>query len=151
MTDDSQGTASEGADSATDRSGPDREQLTLTVRSGLLDTWERQAEMAKLDIDEFVERMVEAGRMSVNVQPTVEDGPSAVDDGSPAMTEEHVADEIRSQLRHEEYRSWDDLVEAIAGELERHVEDALAEMQADGEVRYSGLHGGYRLVEEDER
>jgi hypothetical protein len=100
--------------------------------------------MAKLELDEFVERMVEAGRMSVNVQPTV-------DDGSPAMTEEHVADEIRSQLRREEYRSWDDLVEAITGELEHHVEDALAEMQADGEVRYSGLNGGYRLVEEDER
>ncbi|WP_121821172.1 DUF5805 domain-containing protein [Halostella salina] len=143
MTDDSQGTASDGDGSVTDRSGPDREQVTLTVRSGLLETWERQAEMAKLDLDEFVERMVEAGRMSVNVQPDT--------DSSPAMTEEHVTDEIRSQLRREEYRSWDDLVEAITGELERHVEDALAEMQADGEVRYSGLHGGYQLVEEDER
>lgn len=135
-----------GEDAADEEANPtpNRETVELNVRPGLLATWRKQARMAKLDLDEFVERMVEAGRMSVNVQPT-DVGSSA------AMTTDDIAEEVRDQLRTEEYCSWEELLDAVSGKLEENLERALSDLQEEGVVRYSGLHGGYVLVEEEHR
>lgn len=127
-----------------DRSEPDRETVELAVRSHLLSAWQRQADQAKLSLSAYLVHMVEAGRMSVTMQPAV------TEDTQSTMTAEEVADHIREELEHDEYVSWDELVETFVDDLERTVEDALSDLQDDGVVRYSGLHGGYQLTDREE-
>jgi ribosomal protein L17 len=50
-------------------------------------------------------------------------------------------------LDDEEYLSWDELVEALTGDIESRLEDALQDLQSDDDVRYSGRHGGYARVD----
>jgi hypothetical protein len=133
-------TAEHDAEAAEPDSGG--ETIEVEVPANLLRAWEHQASKAKLSVSEYVVRMTEAGRMSVQMQP-------ASGGDAAAMSVEQLTDEVVEQLRHEEAVSWDQLVDAISKNLEEQLEDALDRLQEDDVVRYSGLKGGYRLVEED--
>jgi hypothetical protein len=125
-----------------DSGGTGGETIDVEVPANLLRAWEHQADKAKLSVSEYVVRMTEAGRMSVQMQP-------ATGGEAAAMSVEQLTDEVVEQLRHEEAVPWDQLVDAISKNLEEQLEEALARLQEDDVVRYSGLKGGYRLVEED--
>jgi hypothetical protein len=131
-----------GESGSSDRATSGGETIEVEVPANLLRAWEHQASKAKLSVSEYVVRMTEAGRMSVQMQP-------ASGGDAAAMSVEQLTDEVVEQLRHEEAVSWDQLVDAISKNLEEQLEDALERLQADDVVRYSGLKGGYRLVEED--
>jgi hypothetical protein len=123
--------------------GASGEVLELSVPQNLLRAWEHQAEQAKLSVSEYVVRMTEAGRMSVQMQP------AGGDESGAAMSVEQLTDEIVDELRHENAVAWEQLVDAISRNLEERMEEALGRLQEDDVVRYSGLEGGYHLVEED--
>lgn len=124
--------------------GPGGETIEITVPPNLLGAWEHRAESAKLTLSEYVVRMAEAGRMSVQMQPE-----NVADETGAGLSVDQLADEVVDHLRREDAVSWDDLVGTIARGLEEDVEAALEGLQEDDVVRYSGLDGGYRLVDDE--
>lgn len=109
--------------------------VEIAVEPNQKAVWQNQAEQAKLSLSEYVVTMVETGRMSVRMEPSNQ-GPGT----------EELEDRVRAVLREDQYLSWDELVETLSREFEENVEGALQKLQADDEVRYSGLHDGYTLV-----
>jgi hypothetical protein len=122
----------------------DGEPVEIRVPPNLLAAWEHRAETAKLSLSEYVVRMAEAGRMSVQMDPSAVGG-----DAGTAMTVEQLTDDVVERLRHEDAVSWEQLLESISSNLEGNLEEALERLQEDDVVRYSGLEGGYKLVEDD--
>jgi hypothetical protein len=137
--DETGGAADDDVGDTDDGAGPT---LEIEVPANLQRVWEHQAKQAKLSVSEYVVRMTEAGRMSVQMQP-------AGGGDAAAMSVEQLTEEVVEQLRHEEAVAWEELLDAISKNLEEQLEEALERLQEDGVVRYSGLQGGYRLVEED--
>lgn len=122
----------------------DGEAIEIRVPPNLLAAWEQRARKAKLSVSEYVVRMAEAGRMSVQMEPAGVGG-----DPGTTMSVEQLTDDVVERLRHEDAVSWEQLLEAISSNLEENLEEALERLQADDVVRYSGLEGGYELVEEE--
>ncbi|XVH31253.1 DUF5805 domain-containing protein [Haloferacaceae archaeon DSL9] len=107
--------------------------------------WEEHADELGMSQSEFVRTMVQAGRRGF------EGAPGATETSSPETTtggDDELEAAVRSVLASREYLSWDELVEAVAGDLESSLEALLDELQADNVVRYSGRRGGYTLAED---
>lgn len=135
------GTGTQGSDDGAS-GGLDGETIEVTVPPDLLRAWNRRADTANLALSEYVVRMTEAGRMSARMQP-------ARAEERAAMSVDQLAEEVVEELRHQEAVSWEQLVDAISRNLERRLEEVLEGLQEDDVVRYSGLKGGYQLVDED--
>lgn len=112
------------------------------------DMWDDHADELDMSRSEFVRSMVQAGRKGFDPQgpapETREDTPAKTEPGESAETDT-IEDEIIAQLE-DGPRSWDDLFEAVAGDIETRLEDALADLQEANSVQYSGREGGYVRV-----
>lgn len=137
-------TPEESNDAVEAEEGTNEEVLEVAVPPNLRSAWQHQAEQATLSLSEYVVRMTEAGRMSVQMQPALGGG-----DAGAAMSADQLREEVVEELRHEEAVDWEGLVDAISRNLEERLEEVLEDLQEDDVVRYSGLRGGYHLVEED--
>lgn len=109
--------------------------------------WKEHADELDMSQSEFVRTMVQSGRRGFLVDDTEsrqnpEEGGSS--DGTPGVDglETRILDALET-----EPRSWDELLEEIAGDLEADLDDTLQQLQADGRIRYSGRNGGYELVD----
>ncbi len=115
--------------------------------------WTDHADELDMSRSEFVRSMVQAGRrgfepadgdgVNESDQSGSEKGPS--EDATPGG--EGLDDRVLSVLEDGEYLDWDELVEAVTGDIESRLEDTLQDLQGDDEVRYSGRHGGYTRVD----
>ena len=141
---DDQQSGTERDDGPDDPPESDGESVEITVPPNLLAAWEHRARKAKLSVSEYVVRMAEAGRMSVQMEPS-----GVGDDAGTTMSVEQLTDDVVERLRHEDAVSWEQLLETISSNLEGNLEEALERLQEDDVVRYSGLEGGYKLVEDD--
>jgi hypothetical protein len=43
--------------------------------------------------------------------------------------------------------SWDELLEAVADDIESRLDETLTDLQSENRIRYSGRHGGYTVVD----
>lgn len=123
--------------------------------------WKHHADKLDMSQSEFIRTMVQAGRRTfddgdpfeattgaksndqqTNTTATVE-GPDP-SDATPGVDglESRVLDALESGPK-----SWDELLEAIAGDLEADLDDTLQSLQESGTVRYSGRTGGYERVD----
>lgn len=102
--------------------------------------WQRHADELGMSQSEFVRTMVQAGRSGFDLEP--EEGGSS--DATPGV--EGLETRVLSTLESNEFMSWEQLVEALAGDLEDRLDDALGDLQGSNRIRYSGRHGGYTLV-----
>ena len=115
--------------------------------------WTDHADDLDMSQSEFVRTMVQAGRRGFDGGASERPDPqgSSVEDGAPAESDGGgnggLDDRVLSVLDGEEYLDWEALVEALTGDIESRLEDALQELQSRDEVRYSGRHGGYTRVE----
>ncbi|SEO86523.1 hypothetical protein SAMN04487948_10643 [Halogranum amylolyticum] len=102
--------------------------------------WQKHAEELDMSQSEFVRTMVQAGRKGFELDPE--------DTGSGHETPgvDGLETRVLSTLESTDFMSWDQLVEALAGDLEDRLDDALGELQGSNRIRYSGRHGGYTLV-----
>ncbi|WP_436929001.1 DUF5805 domain-containing protein [Halosimplex halobium] len=121
--------------------------------------WDDHAAELDMSRSEFVRTMVQAGRRgfgdtdsAVEVSEPADPeqgpeesggGPSSDADPQGSGMEERVA----AALRSAEYLSWDELLEAVADDIEAELEDALQRLQSEGRVTYSGRNGGYTIDE----
>ncbi|WP_435130117.1 DUF5805 domain-containing protein [Halobaculum sp. D14] len=113
--------------------------------------WVSDADDLGMSQSEFVRTMVQAGRHDLNLD--------ADESGGEAAETEHgsegedpggggLEDRVLGVLRQRGAMSWDDLLEAVAGDLEDRLDEAMADLQDDGTVRYSGRDGGYVVTDE---
>lgn len=149
----------------------DTERVAVTVRVPAYqkEAWVAEADRLDMSQSEFVRTMVQAGRRDLGIEETF-GSPSVADDGGtddqrcppdPATdagkTEgrsdpspprgDGLEDRLLGVLDREGVMSFEGLVEAVAGDVEGRVDDAMAALQSRGRVRYSGRDGGYVVVE----
>jgi len=110
--------------------------------------WDEHAEDLEMSRSEYVRTMVQAGRRGFGAAP---DRQESTDTGEneterPELDDEAVLQErIVEVIEQEDCLSWEELVTAVAGDIETRIERALGELQDEGAVRHSGRRGGYLL------
>ncbi len=107
--------------------------------------WQSHADNLDMSQSEFVRTMVQAGRKGFDPEPnaTAEPGSSGSDPGGNALETQVL------ELLESDTYSWDELLEAVADDIESRLDETLEELQADNRIRYSGRHGGYTVVDGD--
>jgi biotin operon repressor len=115
--------------------------------------WDDHAEELGMSRSEFVRTMVQAGRRGFGADPaesgTAEDD-TADTGATPDASGSTVMDRVVEALNLRGPLSWDELREAVAGDIEAQIEEALGSLQEQGKVRHSGRQGGYVLEGTDE-
>ena len=114
--------------------------------------WTDHADELDMSQSEFVRTMVQAGRRGFDGEASERPDPQGSSPDDDVSTGAHdggdgLDDRVLSVLDGEEYLDWEALVEALTGDIESRLEDALQELQSRDDVRYSGRHGGYTRVE----
>jgi hypothetical protein len=134
--------------------------------------WTQHADRLEMSHSEFVRTMVQAGRRGFGAEVPMGDSPGADESTRETVTPErstagqsggkndveetgspHVnprgdglEDRVLDVLR-EGTHSWEELVDAVVGDLEADLDETLQDLQSSGRIRYSGRTGGYELVD----
>jgi hypothetical protein len=115
------------------------------------DEWDDHAEDLDMSRSEFVRTMVQAGRRGfegVDTQP-VSDRREARTEVPDRAAEEPVdmRSAVEETLSASGFTDWEELRDAVVGDIETRLEEVLQELQSENTVRYSGRNGGYTLDE----
>lgn len=113
--------------------------------------WQTHADELGMSRSEFVRTMVQAGRRGFLTVPEESEETDGTDQQPESQTDAdgaELTDRVQEVLSTAEHLAWEELLEALTDDIESRLEDALAELQDDNRVRYSGRHGGYTLVEQ---
>jgi hypothetical protein len=136
-----------------------RTEVSTYVPAYQKDEWRSHAEELDMSQSEFVRTMVQAGRSKIDPGPTAEGGRNGRDSAGPGP-DPGAGDEASSTtgaptggieeavvatLEPDEYVAWDELLDAVVGDVERQLEGVLSDLQRENRVQYSGRHGGYTL------
>jgi len=125
--------------------GGDRQSVKTYVPAEQKDVWRDHADELDMSLSEFVRTMVQAGRKGfapTESEGNAEPAPEPSDPGGRDLeTRVHAVLESGP-------RSWDELVEAVVGDVEDELEATLEDLQERNRVRYSGRDGGYVLTDE---
>ncbi|WP_222919036.1 DUF5805 domain-containing protein [Natrinema sp. SYSU A 869] len=104
------------------------------------DEWESHADELDMSQSEFVRTMVQAGRQGF------ESGSAEPDSSDPDPGGNGLETRVLKLLSSDTY-SWDELLEAVADDIESRLDELLEELQSANRIRYSGRHGGYTTVD----
>lgn len=113
--------------------------------------WAREAEAMDMSLSEFVRSMVQAGRSDISLdegdsQISPGEEPAAGASSASDPQGQRLEDRVVDILEEDQFYEWDELVAALTDDVEERLEDALQQLQAEGEVQHSGRNGGYTLV-----
>jgi hypothetical protein len=135
-----------------DDADTERAVVKTSVPSYQKDDWKRDAEELDMTQSEFVRTMVQAGRRGFDLGSDAGGTDSPVGGASDGSNPGGNALETRllDRLEADEYLSWDQLVEALAGDFEDRLEETLQRLQNENRVQYSGRQGGYTVVGDGE-
>lgn len=120
-------------------------------------TWVSHADQLDMTQSEFVRTMVQAGRSDIGV-PGANDESENVSydstdssDGSTSSSDESFdfVDRIRTILDRRGALDWDELVDALVDDVESELDEALQQLQANGDIVHSGRKGGYILTTDE--
>lgn len=111
--------------------------------------WADDADRMGVSQSEFVRMMVQAGRSELDLPTSRESEEQSVDStqSSSASNGDLFRDRILETLSPDEPQGWDELVNALTGELETELDQTLEKLQQDNVIRYSGRQGGYIIRE----
>jgi hypothetical protein len=125
--------------------GGDRQSVKTYVPTEQKELWRDHADELDMSLSEFVRTMVQAGRrgFAPTDSAAVEEPASGPSGPGGRDLEAGVREALESGPR-----SWDELVEAVVGDVEDELEATLDELQDRNRVRYSGREGGYVLTDE---
>lgn len=133
----------------TDESDVDTSRKTVKtfVPAYQKEEWKRHADDLDMSQSEFVRTMVQAGRSDLEIEPATSPNSDADgdDDGGREFEER-----ILSVLAQSEYLSWDELVERLTNDIEERLDESLQRLQTENRIKYSGRHGGYAVVTEND-
>ncbi|MBZ6496718.1 DUF5805 domain-containing protein [Natrinema longum] len=102
--------------------------------------WESHAEELDMSQSEFVRTMVQAGRQGFESDSAKPDSHDPDPGGNGLETQ------VLELLAADTY-SWEELLEAVADDIESRLDETLEELQSNNRIRYSGRHGGYTTVD----
>jgi len=122
------------------------------------DEWDEHADELDMSRSEFVRTMVQAGRRGFTPGG---DGPETPSQGSPETTPDTGSTSERSRKPSpaadvedvvldaiaDDCLSWDELRAELTADIERQLEEAIDQLQAEGLIKHSPRQGGYVLVE----
>lgn len=134
-----------------DDGGPDTETVQVKTRIPKYQKaeWNAAADRLGMSQSEFVRTMVQAGRNGFegpeNGEKTSNPVETHPDHSSPGGG--GLETRVQSTLAEEGVMSWDQLVGELSGDFEDRLEDAIADLEAAGVVRYSPRDGGYVLTD----
>lgn len=120
-----------------------RTDVTTYVPEYQKSEWKEHADRLDMSQSEFVRTMVQAGRRGFDIANP------GVPDASPGG--DGLETRLQAILREHDFLSWDELVDALAEDVEARLDDALDDLQTQNRVRYSGREGGYTLVDDGDR
>lgn len=103
--------------------------------------WESHADEMEMSISEFIRTMVQSGRQPYDVET------SADIDATPGVDgiENAIIDIIEDGGA-----TWDELRDAVVGDIEATVEETLTELQQSGSVIYNGRSERYERIDNGE-
>lgn len=108
--------------------------------------WREAADSMEMSLSEFVRTMVQAGRRGFDLGPEEGDrrepGPPPSSPGGDGL-ETRLLDVLSA----DRFRTWDELVEALAENFEDELESTLQELTGEGRIVHSPRRGGYALAE----
>lgn len=143
----------------------DTERVAVTARVPAYqkEAWVADADRLDMSQSEFLRTMVQAGRRDLGIADEFgsPDGATEADSTNPATNAGELEsgsppvdpggggleDRLLDALTSEEVMSFEQLVEAVAGDVEERVDETMGDLQSRGRVRYSGRDGGYTLVD----
>ncbi|MFC7199455.1 DUF5805 domain-containing protein [Halospeciosus flavus] len=133
----------------------ERTAVRTYVPAAQKERWKEHADELDMSQSEFVRTMVQAGRRGfLDGESTGErDSGSGPDREEPRSGDatpggHGLEDAVLEALDRGGPLGWDDLVDAVTGEIEDEVEETLDDLQRANRVRYSGRDGGYVLVDD---
>jgi hypothetical protein len=104
--------------------------------------WQEHAAELGMSQSEFVRSMVQAGRRGFEGDREQPGSRDATPGGNALETR------VLKLLSDDTY-TWEELLGAVTNDVESRLDDALEQLQAENQIRYSGRHGGYTIVEDD--
>ena len=125
--------------------GGDRQSVKTYVPAEQKDAWRDHADDLGMSLSEFVRTMVQGGRRGFAPTDTEPETEPPSEDATPRGRD--LEGRVRAALESGP-RSWDELVQAIVGDVEDDLEETLDDLQDRNRVRYSGRDGGYVLTDE---
>ncbi|WP_284013796.1 DUF5805 domain-containing protein [Halobaculum litoreum] len=146
----------------------DTERVAVTARVPAYqkEAWVAEADRLGMSQSEFVRTMVQAGRRDLGIAdelgpPRGVEASTDADREDPATTAgelegasppsnpggDGLETPLLAALDREGVMSFDELVEAVAGDVEERVDETMGALQSRGLVRYSGRDGGYVRVD----
>lgn len=123
----------------------DRRSVKTYVPAEQKDRWQAHADELGMSQSEFVRTMVQAGRRGLSPSKSANTAETASEDETPGS---HTLKTQVERVLAEGAHSWDELVDALLGDFEDQLEDALDTLQDRNRIRYNGRQGGYALVDE---
>lgn len=111
------------------------------------DQWRSDANELDMSQSEFVRTMVQAGRRGFLENENGASSPEKTPESANTGPSSGLKERVQSVLSRDEYYSWDELLAAITDNIEARLDETLAELQDENEIRYSGRHGGYTLID----
>ncbi len=123
----------------------DRRSVKTYVPESQKTEWQRHADELGMSQSEFVRTMVQAGRRGFTL-----DGPGNTEepDVEGSNPRGNALETRVERILSNGARSWDELIDAVSGDLEDRLEETLDSLQDRNRVRYSGRDGGYTLTDE---
>ena len=125
--------------------GGDRQSVKTYVPTEQKEIWRDHADDLDMSLSEFVRTMVQAGRRGFVPTESGGDEEPASEGSDPGGHD--LERRVRAALESGP-RSWDELVQAVVGDVEDELEATLDDLQDRNRVRYSGRDGGYVLTDE---
>jgi Arc/MetJ-type ribon-helix-helix transcriptional regulator len=110
--------------------------------------WKRHAEELDMSQSEFVRTMVQAGRSDFEIEPIQSAEPDS--NSSERGDDRGFEERVLSALSESEYPSWDELVNQLVDDIEEQLDESLQRLQRENRIEYSGRHGGYAVVTEND-
>lgn len=114
------------------------------------DQWDEHASELDMSRSEFVKAMVQAGRRGFGTQyPDDQNSTGVTTDGNPKGKGD-LEKTVIQLLEADSSLSWEELLEAVTGDIESNLDEILQDLQQQNRIRYSGRNGGYVLEEAPE-
>jgi len=111
------------------------------------DEWDAHADELDMSRSEFVRTMVQAGWRGFEGADPPTPEPSEAPDREGTTAPPDLETVVLEALSENEYRSWEDLLAVVTGDLEGHLEETLQQLRDDGRIQHSPRNEGYTLAE----
>lgn len=121
--------------------------MTTRVPAAQKRRWAADADALDMSQSEFVRTMVQAGRRELGLVTDATDrgsvDPADTDSDGSNPRGDGLEDRVLDVLAEEGVCSWDDLLDAVVGDLEAQLDETMERLLEEGTVTYSGREGGY--------